>query len=155
MLPSAAREALTTHLADVRRIHQADLAGGFGRVVLPFALDRKFPSASTEWRWQFVFPAGRICRDPRFGPPSHYHLHESVIQKALAEATRRAGLTKRVSPHGMRHSVATHLLEDGYDIPPAAASGMSARIRVVSVDYGGTTARRRPWFRASARATSG
>ena len=62
MLPRAAREALTKHLADVRRMHADDLARGFGRVVLPFALDRKFPNASTEWRWQFVFPAGRICR---------------------------------------------------------------------------------------------
>ena len=69
MLPSAAREALTTHLVDVRRMHDDDLARGFGRVVLPFALDRKFPNASTKWRWQFVFPAGRICRDPRYGPP--------------------------------------------------------------------------------------
>ena len=116
MLPSAARGALTRHLEDVRRLHERDLANGFGRVVLPFALDRKFPNAPTEWRWQFVFPAGRICRDPRFGPPSRYHLHESVVQKALAEATGRAGITKRVSPHVMRHCFATHLLEDGYDI---------------------------------------
>jgi integron integrase len=102
MLPAAARETLTRHLADVRRLHQADLARGFGRVVLPFALDRKFPNAPTEWRWQFVFPAGRICRDPRYGSPSRYHLHKSVIQKAVAHAARLAGTTKRLSPHVMR-----------------------------------------------------
>jgi integron integrase len=116
MLPAAAREAMMGHLTRVRRIHDADLAHGFGRVVLPFAVDRKYPNAASEWRWQFVFPAARICRDPRWGGPSRYHLHESVIQKAVARAARQAGMTKRVGPHTMRHSFATALLEDGYDI---------------------------------------
>jgi integrase len=116
MLPVAARETLTGHVADVRRLHEADLARGFGRVALPFALDRKCSSAPTEWKWQFVFPATRMCRDPRFGQPSRYHLHESVMQKAVAQAARAAGITKRVGPHTMRHCFATHLLEDRYDI---------------------------------------
>jgi integrase len=103
MLPEAVKGRLGRHLEDVRAMHRADLADGGGRVVLPSALARKFPNAPTEWRWQFVFPAGRICRDPRYGPPSRYHLHESVIQKAVAEGARRTGLTKRVSCHTLRH----------------------------------------------------
>ena len=89
MLPVVAKEALTAHMAQVRQMHEVDLRRGFGRVVLPFALDRKYPNAATEWRWQFVFPAARICRTARWGPPSRYHLHESVIQKAVARAARR------------------------------------------------------------------
>ena len=115
-LPAMVVEALTHHLEDVRRRHQRDLAGGFGRVTMPDALARKYPNAPIEWRWQFVFPAARICRDARWGPPSRFRLHESAVQKAVAEAAKLAGLEKRVSCHVFRHSFATHLLESGADI---------------------------------------
>jgi len=105
--PDAVRERLAAHLEAVQKLHDEDLGRGFGRVVLPSALDRKYPNAAKEWRWQFVFPAGRICRDARWGPPSRFHIHPSAVQKALAEAARRAGLTKRVGPHTMRRRTAS------------------------------------------------
>jgi integron integrase len=116
LLPTAVEERLRAHLREVKALHERDLAAGFGRVVLPEALGRKYPNAAADWGWQFVFPAGRICRDPRYGPPSRYHLHESVVQRAVAAAARKAGITKRIGPHTMRHSFATQLLSDGYDI---------------------------------------
>jgi site-specific recombinase XerD len=116
VLPAAVVEPLARHLESVKRQHEADLARGLGRVVLPFALDRKYPNAPTEWGWQFVFPPSRVCTDPRWGPPTRFHLHESVVQKAVAHAARQTAIAKRVGPDTFRHSFATHLLEDGYDI---------------------------------------
>ena len=83
MLPSSLEPRLQAHLASLKHTHEQDLADGHGRVVLPFALTRIYPNAGATWPWQFVFPAARLCRDARWGPPSRFHLHESAVQTYL------------------------------------------------------------------------
>jgi len=107
---------LKNHLDRAKILHQKDLRSGYGEVFLPDALSRKYPNAAKDWRWQFVFPSGKLSTDPRSGVVRRHHLHESTLQKAIKQAANKANITKRVSSHTLRHSFATHLLEDGYDI---------------------------------------
>jgi len=115
-LPEKLISHLKNHLDRAKILHQEDLKNGFGEVFLPDALSRKYPNAARDWRWQFVFPSGKLSTDPRSGVVRRHHLHESSLQKAIKQASNRSNITKRVSSHTLRHSFATHLLEDGYDI---------------------------------------
>ena len=116
MLPASLIDDLKIHLRNVRRLHHRDLSQGYGSVYLPFALERKWPNADRQWIWQFVFPAQRFFKDPRSGVVRRHHLHESGLQRAIKQAVRRAEIQKRVSCHTFRHSFATHLLQNNYDI---------------------------------------
>jgi integron integrase len=116
MLPESLKERLRQHLDRVKTIHEKDLSDGWGRVLMPNALDRKYPNAPADWRWQWIFPQENRWKNTKTGEQGRHHVHETILQRAVAEAVKKAGIIKHVGCHTFRHSFATHLLEAGYDI---------------------------------------
>jgi integron integrase len=116
MLPESLKKSLQEHLRKVKAIHERDLAEGWGHVQMPDALDRKYPNAPADWYWQRVFPQENRWKNTKSGEEGRHHVHKTILQRAVKEAVKRAGVVKHVGCHTFRHSFATHLLESGYDI---------------------------------------
>jgi integron integrase len=116
MLPESLKVPLQKHLNKVKAIHEWDLNEGWGRVLMPEALDRKYPNAPREWRWQWIFPQEPRWKNIKTGEEGRHHVHETILQRAVKEAVRKVGIVKRIGCHTFRHSFVTHPLEAGYDI---------------------------------------
>lgn len=116
VLPERWRDALSSHLATVKKIYEGDLAAGYAGTTFPPGLERKYPNAPREWAWQYVFPATRLCVEPVTGRSRRHHLHETALQRAVKTTALRIGIAKPVGCHTLRHCFATHLLESGSDI---------------------------------------
>lgn len=116
MLPQSIKPALQVHLMNVKILHERDLREGFGQVYLPYALERKYKNAGKEWCWQYAFPSIKRSRDPRSGVVRRHHVAPESLQRAVKAAVKQANISKNGSCHTFRHSFATHILEDGYDI---------------------------------------